>query len=121
MSVARQSDGEADARVSVLLHPLTVGSAPVLWRDWSRRRHRRACMHLLQQQQVTVQREREPSACSPPTILSRAQRAHYRLDQSERLARNARVSTANQVSIKQIARSRKLCALARISDRLTTP
>jgi hypothetical protein len=95
--------GKATAKprqVSVLLHPLTVGSAPVLWRDWSRRRHRRACMHLLQQQQVTVQREREPSACSPPTLLSRAQRAHYRLDQSERLARNARVSTANQVSIK---------------------
>jgi hypothetical protein len=95
--------GKATAKprqVSVLLHPLTVGSAPVLWRDWSRRRHRRACMHLLQQQQVAVQREREPSACSPPTLLSRAQRAHYRLDQSERLARNARVSTANQVSIK---------------------
>ncbi len=34
-------------QVSVLLHPLTVGVAPVLWRDWSRRRHRRACMQLL--------------------------------------------------------------------------
>jgi hypothetical protein len=87
-------------QVSVLLHPLTVGSAPLLWRDWSRRRHRRACMHLLRQQQVAVQIEREPSACSPPTPLSRAQRAHYRLDWSERLARNARISTANQVSIK---------------------
>jgi len=57
-------------------------------------------MHLLRQQQVAVQIEREPSACSPPTPLSRAQRAHYRLDWSERLARNARISTANQVSIK---------------------
>jgi hypothetical protein len=95
--------GKATAKprqVSVLLHPLTVGSAPVLWRDWSRRRYRRACMQLLRQQQVMVQIEREPSACLPPTILSRAQRAHYRLDQSERLARNARVSTANQVSVK---------------------
>ncbi len=33
-------------RVSVLLHPLLVGSAPLLWRDWSRRLHRRACMQL---------------------------------------------------------------------------
>ncbi len=86
-------------QVSVLLHPLTVGSAPVLWRDWSRRRHRRACMQLLRQQQVVVRIEREPSACSPPPLFSRAQRAHYRLDRPERLARNARISTANQVNI----------------------
>jgi hypothetical protein len=32
-------------QVSMLLHPLTVGPAPLLWRDWSRRLHRRACMH----------------------------------------------------------------------------
>ncbi len=31
-------------RVSLLLHPLQVGSAPLLWKDWSRRQHRRACM-----------------------------------------------------------------------------
>lgn len=31
-------------RVSLLLHPLQVGSAPLRWRDWSRRQHRRACM-----------------------------------------------------------------------------
>jgi hypothetical protein len=76
-------------------------------------------MQLLRQQQVTVQIEREPSACSPPTLLSRAKLAHSRLDRSERLARNARVSTANQVSVKQIARSRKPGALARVSGDLT--
>jgi hypothetical protein len=27
-------------RVSVLLHPLQVGTAPLLWKDWSRRQHR---------------------------------------------------------------------------------
>jgi hypothetical protein len=75
--------GKATAKprqVSVLLHPLTVGEAPLLWRDWSRRRHRRACMHLLRQQQVTVRIEREPTPCSTPAFLSRAQRAHYRRD-----------------------------------------
>jgi hypothetical protein len=86
-------------QVSVLLHPLTVGEAPLLWRDWSRRRHRRACMYLLRQQQVTVQIERKPAACSTPRLLSRAQRAHSRLDWSERLARNARGPTASQVTI----------------------
>jgi hypothetical protein len=97
-----QWQGKATAKprqVSVLLHPLKVGSAPLLWRDWSRRRHRRACMHLLRQQHVAVQIEREPAACSMPPLLSRAQRAHYRLDWSERLARNARGPTASRVTI----------------------
>ncbi len=95
--------GKATAKprqVSVLLHPLTVGGAPVLWRDWSRRRHRRACMQLLRQQQVTVQIERESAPCSRPAFLSRAQRAHYRLDWPERLARNARTPTASRVTIR---------------------
>jgi hypothetical protein len=89
-------------QVSVLLHPLVVGPAPVLWRDWSRRLHRRACMPLLRQQRVEVQVEQSLSACPAlaPAPLSRAQRAHYRLDWSERLARNARVPTASQVTIR---------------------
>jgi hypothetical protein len=41
-------------QVSVLLHPLAVGSQPIFWRDWSRRSHRRACMQLM----------REKSRCS---------------------------------------------------------
>jgi hypothetical protein len=87
-------------RVSLLLHPLSVGSAPVLWRDWSRREHRRACLHLLRRQQVDITLEK---ALSPPVpsslIFSRAQRAHYRLSFAERLARNARASTAGQITI----------------------
>jgi hypothetical protein len=42
-------------RVSLLLHPLTVASAPLLWRDWSRRAQRRACLELLRGQQVEVE------------------------------------------------------------------
>jgi hypothetical protein len=57
-------------------------------------------MHLLRSQQVTVEMEQGPSACPPSTFLSRAQRAHYRLDWSERLARNARGPTASQVTIR---------------------
>jgi hypothetical protein len=100
-----QWQGNATAKprqVSVLLHPLVVGSLPILWKDWSRRQHRRACMQLLRHQRVEVRREQGLSAAPtlPPAPLSRAQRAHYRLTFQERLARNARVPTASQVTIR---------------------
>jgi hypothetical protein len=89
-------------QVSVLLPPLQVGSAPVLWRDWSRREHRRACLELMRHQRIEVSLS-PPAAAQPRSaegILSRAQRAHYRLSFQERLARNARVLTAGQVTIR---------------------
>jgi hypothetical protein len=100
-----QWNGEATTkprRSSVLLHPLRVGSAPLLWRDWSRREHRRACMQLVRHQRIEVSLP-PPAAASPrkaEVILSRAQRAHSRLSWAERLARNARVPTASQVTIR---------------------
>jgi hypothetical protein len=97
-----QRHRQAGARVSVLLHPLAVGSLPLLWRDWSRRVHRRACMQFLRQQRVTVE-VAPPSSVSlvvTPALLSRAERAHARLTFPERLARNARGSTAGQVTIR---------------------
>ncbi len=89
-------------QVSVLLHPLAVGPAPVLWRDWSRRLHRRECIQLLRQQRVEVQMEsgRAASPSLSPAPLSRAQRAHSRLDWQERFARNGRAPGASQVTIK---------------------
>ncbi len=100
-----QWNGSATAKprqVSVLLHPLVVGSLPILWKDWSRRLHRRACMQLLRHQRVEVRVELGLSAAPtlPSAPLSRAQRAHYRLDFQERLVRNARVPTASQVTIR---------------------
>jgi hypothetical protein len=88
-------------QVSVLLHPLRVGSAPLLWRDWSRRQHRRACMHLLRHQRVDVQRGPPPQAptAMQPMILSRAQRAHSRPSWEERLTRNARTKGASPPTI----------------------
>jgi hypothetical protein len=90
------------AFVSVLLHPLVIGSQPVLWLDWSRREPRRACLQLVRHQCIEVSLS-PPVVASPPTadvILSRAQRAHYRLTFQERLARNARPPTAGRVTIK---------------------
>ena len=89
-------------QVSVLLHPLAVGPAPLLWRDWSRREHRRACMQLVRHQRIEVSLP-PPAAASPPiadVILSRAQRAHSRLSWATRLARNGRSPTAGQITIK---------------------
>ena len=88
-------------RVSLLLHPLLVGSSPLLWRDWSRRAHRRACMRLLRRQRVDVTFEQAllPHPDASPPILSRAQRAHYRLSLAKRLARNARAPTASWPTI----------------------
>jgi hypothetical protein len=88
-------------RVSLLLHPLAVGSAPLLWRDWSRRAHRRACIHLLRRQRtdVTLEQALPPHPDASPPILSRAQRAHSRLSEAERWARNARAPTACRPTI----------------------
>jgi len=88
-------------QVSVLLHPLQIGSAPLLWRDWSRRRYRRACMHLLRDQRLEIEVLSAPSTAPPVPApsLSRAQRAHYRLSFPERLARNARGPTTDHVTL----------------------
>ena len=99
-----QWHGAATAKprqVSVLLHPLSVGREPLLWRDWSRRVHRHACIQLLRHQRVEVQREPGITANrdSPSSPLSRASRAHSWLSWAERLARNARSRAAGQVSI----------------------
>jgi hypothetical protein len=89
-------------RVSILLHPLQAGSAPLLWQDWSRRAHRRACMQLVRHQRVEFQlgppSQEQPDSQSP--ILSRAQRAHFRLSWQQRLMRNTRAPTAGHITIK---------------------
>jgi hypothetical protein len=98
-----QWNGSATAKprqVSVLLHPLPVGSGPLLWRDWSRRHQRRACLRLHRQR---LEIQMEPAlprigASSPPTI-SRPQRAHYRLSWDERLTHNARDATAERITL----------------------
>lgn len=75
----RQRHGQT-MLVSVLLHPLAVGSAPLLWQDWSRREHRRACQRLVRHQQVEVSLSL-PADLVPiaaEVILSRARCAQNR-------------------------------------------
>jgi hypothetical protein len=78
--------------------------SPAASRDWSRRQHRRACMQLVRDQHIEMRlAEVPPSQSSPvpsPSILSRAQRAHFPLSWAERLTRNARAPAEEQASIK---------------------
>jgi hypothetical protein len=71
-------------QVSVLLHPLVVGSAPLLWQDWSRREHRRACLQLLIQQRVEMNLPPTVPPHAADMLLSRAKRAHSRLSWAQR-------------------------------------
>jgi len=116
-----QWNGSATAKprqVSVLLHPLVVGPQPILWRDWIRRYHRRACIQLLRHQYVKVEVEPPASASLivKPVPLTRAQRAHYRLSWAERLARNARSRAKGSVSIKLFGISLAFAAFLGLSS-----
>jgi hypothetical protein len=76
---------------------------PVLWEDWPRSQIRRRWLKLLRTETVlltmgAVQTEKQtdvPAQC----MLTRAQRAHWRLSWSERLARNARGATAPPLEV----------------------
>lgn len=76
-------------------------SHPILWGDWERRSHRRELVKLVRSQRVDVRlAEMSPPAQIPPARpLSRAERAHWRLSWTERLARNARKRAAPCVDI----------------------
>jgi hypothetical protein len=120
---AQGSSATAKPRqVSALLHPLAVGSAPLLWKDWDRRRHRRACMHLLPHQRVDVHVESAspPRLALSPPILSRAQHAHARLSWEDRLTRNGKDFDVWSSATQTLWRPRSLCDLAGSGDNVTT-
>jgi hypothetical protein len=104
-------------RVSAVFWPLASATSPpdtlapdesvpsrsVLWGDWERCQSRRRWVHLLRTQTVLltfgpiqhVAGEEVPR----PDVLTRAQRAHWRLSWSHRLARNARPPTAPSLEV----------------------
>jgi hypothetical protein len=72
--------------------------APVLWKDWPRCRIRRVWLERVRSEAVDML-ESPTSPCSPlvqssEIVLTRAERAHWRLSWQQRLARNARPSDA---------------------------
>jgi hypothetical protein len=71
--------------------PAPPASHPILWGDWSRCQTRRAWMHLLRTQTVTLTVAPVASLVAPSAHgpLTRRQRAHWRMSWEQRLARNA--------------------------------
>jgi hypothetical protein len=86
----------------VVLPPPLPASHPIVWGDWQRCFHRRQVVKLLRHQRVEVELAEmaSPTQSPPIRLISRAERAHYRLSWEQRLARNARRSAAPEVSIK---------------------
>ena len=104
-------------RVSAVFWPLTSPPSPpdeppphqpapshlVLWGDWERCHLRQRWFHLLRTQTVLLTfgpLEHVPAQLvQPAAIQTRAQRAHWRLSWSQRLARNARPPTAPPLEV----------------------
>lgn len=107
-------------RVSAVLWPLSsslsdaspppaaarapLPAVPVLWRDWPRCGIRRTWLKVIHTQTMrwaeTAASSVHPPTMSPPeAILTRAQRAHWRLSWEQRLARNARPSTVPRLIV----------------------
>ncbi len=78
-------------------------SAPVLWRDWPRCSIRRTWLKGLRSQTVCMESSAplSPPCAQAPTekILSRAERAHWRLSWDQRLSRNARPAHAPRLIV----------------------
>ncbi|HEU5379756.1 MAG TPA: hypothetical protein VFV38_30395 [Ktedonobacteraceae bacterium] len=78
-------------------------SAPFLWRDWPRRSLRRHWLQLLRRETATFSWGPaglpEPLPQDGEALLTREQRAHYRLSWTQRLARNARPADAPRLSV----------------------
>jgi hypothetical protein len=78
-------------------------SAPVLWRDWARCGIRRTWLKVIRSQTVCLE---SSAALSPPRaetpaekIMTRTERAHWRLSWDQRLARNARPEDAPRLIV----------------------
>ena len=92
---------ETTEEITALPPPL-LASHPIVWGDWPRCFHRRAVVKLLHHQRVDVKlpETAPPDQSLSIRLISRAERAHYRLSWLQRLARNARPRTAPEISIK---------------------
>ena len=76
--------------------PEPLPLAPVVWKDWSRCHIRRAWLKVVRSETVGLESSIQPAPVTISTegILTRAQRAHWRLSWAQRLARNTRPSDA---------------------------
>jgi hypothetical protein len=78
--------------------PTPLPSAPVLWRDWPRCGIRRTWIKIVRSQTICLESSSllssSPAQTPAEQILTRAERAHWRLSWDQRLARNTRPADA---------------------------
>jgi hypothetical protein len=83
--------------------PVLLPLSPVLWKDWPRCGIRRAWLKVARSETVCLTKGATPipSPVPPPPeeVLTRAQRAHWRLSWEQRLARNTRPSDAPSLTV----------------------
>jgi len=91
-------------------------------RDWSRGVHRRACMQLVRHRclEVSLLPPAAARPCTAEVILSRRQRAHYRLSWQEQLARPCARFNSWASDDQTVWCPRKLGHLAREGSGLTS-
>ena len=83
--------------------PEPVACFAVLWGDWPRCQVRRNWLKVVRCETMEVTMgmtpTKDPRALTTEHVMTRAQRAHWRLNWQERLARNARPSTAPPLTL----------------------
>lgn len=83
--------------------PAHPPSAPVLWRDWPRCSTRRTWLKVIRSQTVCLESSASLSPphgpCAIEKIVTRAERAHWRLSWDQRLSRNARPADAPRLIV----------------------
>ena len=83
--------------------PEPLSCFPVLWGDWPRCQIRRTWLKVVRSEMVVVTTKdpfmQNQSEVPMRHVITRAQRAHWRLSWDERFARNRRTSTAKPLSI----------------------
>ena len=97
------SSSHADSSLPPDPTPAHPPSAPVLWRDWPRCSIRRTWLKVVRSQTVCLESAAPLSPprgpCTTEKILTRAERAHWRLSWDQRLARNARPADAPRLIV----------------------
>ena len=83
--------------------PAPPSSTSALWRDWPRCSIRRIWLKVVRSQTICLDSSAPLSPphgpCSTEKILTRAERAHWRLSWDQRLARNARPADAPRLIV----------------------
>jgi hypothetical protein len=84
--------------------PAGAPRAPVLWKDWPRCAIRRKWLKVVRSETVSLTESfTTPTHSSAPmsseAVLTRAERAHWRLSWEQRLARNARPSNTSRLFV----------------------